>query len=96
KDGMVSKLGAEEPSLSFKLNDVASAAAKEISVKTLTSTAGTGLDEIILASKSGSGTCWFLRHVATAGQASLSGSYMASASGACAADDAPATGWTAL
>jgi prepilin-type N-terminal cleavage/methylation domain-containing protein len=95
--GMVSVLGSEEPSLTFKANTAASAAAKEISVNTLTSTGGTGLDEIILSSKAASGKCFFLRHVATAGQANLSGSYMASvAGGACAADDAPATGWTAL
>lgn len=97
--GMVSTLGSEEPSLTFKANDAASAAAKEISVKTLTSTGGTGLDEIILSSKAASGKCFFLRHVATAGQANLSGSYMASvanAGAACAADDAPATGWSAL
>jgi type IV pilus assembly protein PilA len=98
KDGMVSKLGAEEPSLIFQDNATAASTSKQISVKTLTSTGGTTgvFDELILASKSGSGDCFFLRHVATAGQASLSGSYMVSASGACAADDAPTTGWKAL
>ena len=93
---MVTALGAEEPSLTFVDNDDPSVSAKTISIETLTSTGGTGLDEIVLASRSGSGTCFFLRHVATAGQANLSGSYMASASGDCTADDAPAAGWTAL
>jgi type IV pilus assembly protein PilA len=101
---MVTSLISEEPSLSFKTNAVASTAAKEISVKATTSAGGTGLDEIILASKSGSGTCYFLRHVATAGQLGLSGSYVATTSGACAADNAPADdlptaanpNWTAL
>jgi type IV pilus assembly protein PilA len=94
---MVTALGAEEPSLTFQDNATASAAAKQISLETSTSAGGTGLDQIIISSKSGSGKCFFLRHVATAGQAGLSGSYMVSVdNGACAADDAPANGWTAL
>lgn len=97
---MVTALGAEEPSLDFvdgSLVAGVSDAAKKISLLTATSTGGTGLDQITIASKSGSGKCFFLRHVATAGQAGLSGSYMVSAdSGACAAVSAPATGWLAL
>jgi type IV pilus assembly protein PilA len=87
---MVTSLGNEEPSLAFKIDTVVSAAAKEISVKTTTATGGAGLDEIILGSKSGSGTCYFLRHVATAGLPGLSGSYMASGTGTCSAGSAPA------
>jgi type IV pilus assembly protein PilA len=95
---MVAALGAEEPSLTFALNTADSTAAKVISVKALTSAGGTGLDEVILASKSGSGTCYFLRHVATAGQPGLSGSYMNTGTD-CSADDAPADAdadWLAL
>lgn len=92
--GMVTKLGAEEPSLTFVANTADSTSAKTISVLT----SGATLDTIVLASKSGSGTCYFLRHVATAGTPGLSGSYINSASGDCSADDAPAAGvtWTAL
>ena len=74
-------LGAEEPALKFlPLEATASTAAKEISVKTLNSgiVGSTGLDEIVLASKSASGKCFYLRHVNTAGDAALSGSYQAS------------------
>src|SRR5437016_5418564 len=58
KDGMVSKLAAEEPSLTFQDNATVSTAAKQISLLTKTSAAAgaSGLDEILLASKSGSGT----------------------------------------
>jgi type IV pilus assembly protein PilA len=106
----VATLTNEEPSLTF-LDGTATGAthmsttAKEISVNTITSaaTGATGLDEIILASKSGSGKCFFLRHVATAGAGGLSGSYMATGT-ACSAKDAPADdaanaaspNWTAL
>jgi type IV pilus assembly protein PilA len=98
---MVTDLSAEEPSLTFVANTVDSTSAKTVSVLTGTSAGGTGLDQIILSSKSGSGKCFFLRHVATAGQANLSGSYMASvtaAAGACTADDGLAVGlvWAAL
>jgi type IV pilus assembly protein PilA len=88
---MLTNLGTEEPSLAFKGNAVASTTAKEISVKTATATGGNGLDELMLASQSGSGKCFFLRHVATAGLAGLSGSYMATISGGtCKADSTPA------
>lgn len=91
---MVAALGTEEPSLTFGINTVDSTSAKTISVLT----SATGGDTIILSSKSGSGKCFFLRHVATAGGAT-SGSYMANvaaAAGECQADDAPAAGWVAL
>ena len=92
---MIYSLAAEEPSLTF-LPNTDSASSKQISVLT----SGATLDTIMLASKSGSGKCFFLRHVATAGQAT-SGSYMASATAAadeCAASDGSAVGlvWTAL
>jgi type IV pilus assembly protein PilA len=110
---LVPTLTNEEPSLTFldgsavdvaPLHAHSSIAAKEISVNTLTSaaTGASGLDEIILASKSGSGKCFFLRHVATAGSTGLSGSYMATDTGACSAKNAPAdnatgaTAWAAL
>jgi type IV pilus assembly protein PilA len=105
---MAANLGEEEPSLEFidgALVAGVSASAKEISLLTGTATGGSGLDQIVLASKSGSGKCFFLRHVATAGLADLSGSYMATTdSGACAAVSKPADGavvdgspaWTAL
>jgi type IV pilus assembly protein PilA len=83
-DAMITSLGAEEPSLKFQTAD--SDAAKTISVLT----SGATLDTIVLASKSGSGKCFFLRHVATAGTANLSGSYMTSTDGDCGAGDAPA------
>ena len=101
-DGMVSKLGADEPAFVFKLNDAASLKAKEISVLTQNSgIAGTNgmLDEIFFASLSGSGTCWYYRHVATAGNA-LSGTFQASSSSAaCTGDGAKglaAGSWSAL
>lgn len=75
---MVDALGDEEPSLTFALNTVASASAKTISVLTGNSgITGAVQDTIYLASKSGSGTCFYLRHVATAGDA-LSGTFQAS------------------
>jgi prepilin-type N-terminal cleavage/methylation domain-containing protein len=91
---MVTALGGEEPSLTFVENDELSTSAKTISVLT----SGATLDTIVLASRSGSGTCYFLRHVATAGSPGLSGSYINSASGDCSADEAPDPGvtWTAL
>jgi len=90
--GMVSTLTDEEPSLTFKLNDAASTKAKEISILTQNSgIAGTsGNDEIFMASLSGSGNCFYYRHVATAGNI-LSGTFTASAkTAACAGDDAKA------
>ena len=97
---MVTSLGTEEPSLTFQLNNAASTAAKQISVETGTATGGSGTDQIVLASKSGSGKCFFLRHVATAGLAGLSGSYMNEVSGGtCDADNVPAdadANWKAL
>jgi type IV pilus assembly protein PilA len=90
---MVDDLTNEEPSLTFLADTADSATAKAISVETSahTGVATDPLDQIVLSSKSGSGKCYFLRHVATAGVAGLSGSYMATAdSGGCAAEDAPA------
>jgi type IV pilus assembly protein PilA len=110
--GMISVLTNEEPSLTFLDGSATgvghtSGAAKEISVNSMVSApnlaaSGTNLDEIILASKSGSGKCFFLRHINTAAAAGLSGSYMAeTTSGGCSAKDAPADAsttppWTAL
>ena len=103
---MLDDLTQEEPSLTFLGNAAASGTAKEISILTKDSGGQNTLDEIILASKSGSGKCFFLRHVNTAGLAGLSGDYIANtSSGACTADagDALPTGaggttnaWTAL
>ena len=93
---MVAELNSEEPSLTFQDNATASGTSKQLSVKVTTSTisgASTN-DEIILASKSGSGTCFFLRHINTAGDSTLSGSFQATTSGACKADSAPADGAT--
>ena len=101
---LVGSLVTEEPSLTFKDHTLSSGKAKEISVKTV-QTAGTGAyDELIVASLSGSGKCFFLRHIGTAGVTvtpsgggtaiTISGSFMSSAtattSSGCAADDAPA------
>jgi hypothetical protein len=94
---MVTSLGAEEPSLTFQDGATKSTAAKVISLATSPTTVGGTLDQIILASVSGSGTCFYLRHVATAGLAT-SGSWMATTGTGtdCQAGNAPATGWTAL
>ena len=96
---MVTSLGTEEPSLTFQNDTTPSTAAKQMSLATSASTAGGTLDTITLASKSGSGTCWYYRHVATGGLAS-SGTYSASTvSGtACQASNAPATAasWSAM
>jgi type IV pilus assembly protein PilA len=100
-DGMVSKLTSEEPSLTFQDNATASTVAKQISVLTKNSgIAGvSGLDEIVLASKSGSGTCYYLRHVSSAGNA-ISGTFQAtSTSAACTGtggDGLAAGAWSAL
>jgi prepilin-type N-terminal cleavage/methylation domain-containing protein len=95
---LIPTLTNEEPSLTFLDGSATGAGhtsttAKQISVNTKTSaaTGASGTDEIILASESGSGNCFFLRHVATAGSAGLSGSYMATLKQAnCSAADAPA------
>jgi type IV pilus assembly protein PilA len=98
---MVTALTTEEPSLTFQDDTNPSATAKTIDLLTKTSaaTGAVGLDEIILASKSGSGTCWYMRHVSTAG-AAISGTFMASStSAACtatAADGFAAGAWSAL
>jgi len=95
---MVTELNTEEPSLTFKLNDAASTASKEISVLvTQSAVAGsTANDEIILASQSKSGTCFFLRHINTAGDATLSGTYTAEKAGATCTGDAGAAVATGL
>jgi type IV pilus assembly protein PilA len=92
---MVTSLGSEEPSLTFQNDTTPSTAAKQISLATSASTVGGTLDTIILASASGSGTCWFYRHVATAGLASSGTYYGTTTSGACQASSPPTT-WTAL
>jgi len=97
---MVTELNGEEPSLTFKANDAASTTSKEISVLVTQSavSGSTANDEIILASQSKSGTCFFLRHINTAGDATLSGSYTAESTGTCTADAGAAlagTAWTA-
>ncbi len=103
-------LGTEEPSLTFVLNTVDSGKAKEVSVETLQTTVGATLpyDELVLAAASGSGKCFFLRHIATAGvqntavpPATISGSFMAetATNTNCSADDAPdhnSASWKAL
>ena len=103
---MVTSLTSEEPSLTFQNDTTKSTAAKQISLKTAASSgvATDPLDEIILASQSGSGTCFYFRHVATAGLVDptkpRSGTYTATTpSGTdCQAGNAPATesNWTAL
>ena len=97
---MVTSLGQEEPSLKFKDGSTAGAAAglsatpKEISVTTAATTAGGALDKIVLAAESDTGSCFYLRHVNTAGLAT-SGTYISEASGSgtvCDAASAPADG----
>jgi type IV pilus assembly protein PilA len=96
-------LKLEEPSLVFKPAATASTAAKEISVGTSTTTGGTTEDIVYFAAASKSGKCYYLRHVATAGDPGpLSGSYIAEAgsSATCSAgagitNDATLT-WTLL
>ena len=86
---MATELGKEEPSLTFGDNDDVSANAKTISIKTGDSGITNAVqDTIYLASKSGSNTCFYVRHVATAGDA-LSGTYQASSkTAACTGDGA--------
>jgi type IV pilus assembly protein PilA len=103
---MVTSLTSEEPSLTFQSDTTKSTSAKEISLKTAASSgvATDALDEIILASESGSGTCFYFRHVATAGRSDptkpRSGTYTAqTGSGTdCQAGNAPTdeTKWSAL
>jgi prepilin-type N-terminal cleavage/methylation domain-containing protein len=96
---MVTTLGTEEPSLTFQNDTTASTAAKQMSLATSASTAGGTLDTIILASKSGSGTCWYFRHVVTA-EVAASGTFYATTGGgtACQASNAPAAAasWSAV
>jgi hypothetical protein len=96
-------LSNEEPSLTFVATGVDSTTAKTISVKTA-KTAGSAVeDELILTSASGSGKCFFLRHVNTAGlvdpTTAQSGSWMAetTTNTACSADDGvDSLDWKAL
>ncbi len=91
---MVTSLGTEEPSLTFQNDTTVSATAKQISLATSATALGGPLDQIILASHSGSGTCWYYRHVATAGLATSGTYYATTGSGtACQAGNAPAAGW---
>jgi prepilin-type N-terminal cleavage/methylation domain-containing protein len=94
---MVTSLGSEEPSLTFQNDTTPSTTAKQISLATSASTAGGTLDTIVLASESGSGTCFYYRHVATAGLATSGTYWNTTGSGtACQAGNAPANGWQAL
>ena len=67
---IVTGLGTDEPSLTFKDGSVLGAgnstAPKEISVDTVDSGNGV-LDEIFLASYSKSGTCYYMRHLNATG-----------------------------
>ena len=67
---IVTGLGTDEPSLTFKNGSVLGAgnstAPKEISVDTVDSGNGV-LDEIFLASYSKSGTCYYMRHLNATG-----------------------------
>jgi prepilin-type N-terminal cleavage/methylation domain-containing protein len=99
---MLDDLSKEEPSLTFVANGVASATAKQISVLTKDSGSAGSLDEVLLASKSGSGKCFFLRHVNSSNVPGMSGDYIAEGT-TCTADagDAlPTSGatnaWSAL
>jgi len=63
-------------------------------VTTAATTAGGALDKIVLAAESDTGSCFYLRHVNTAGLAT-SGTYISEASGSgtvCDAASAPADG----
>lgn len=97
---MVTDLGTEEPSLTFQDGATKSTTAKMISLATAANTgvATDPLDQIILAAWSGSGKCFYYRHVATAGVAGKSGTYWnTTGTGTdCQASNAPAAGWTAL
>jgi prepilin-type N-terminal cleavage/methylation domain-containing protein len=97
--GMVNTLKGEEPSFIFQNATTKSTTAKMISLDTLPSSgvATDPLDEIILSSWSGSGTCFYYRHVATAGLASSGTFWNTTGSGTdCQAGNAPAAGWKAL
>jgi type IV pilus assembly protein PilA len=99
-DGMVSKLIAEEPSLSFVDGTAVtgdSTGAKSISVLTKEHASGSGIDEIILSSFSDSKTCFYLRHVNTPSVSGMSGTYKASvaSAGSCSAADGDALAATA-
>ena len=84
---MLDDLSKEEPSLTFLANTVASGTAKEISVLTKDSGTAGSLDELLIASLSGSGKCFFLRHVNSSGVAGMSGDYIANTTGGtCSAD----------
>lgn len=96
---LMTALANEEPSLTFVSNSTKSTKAKIVSVATVKTTGSVVEDEVIMAAASGSGKCFFLRHVNTAGLAALSGSYIAetATNTACSADDGVATlTWTAL
>lgn len=98
--GMVSILADEEPSLTFQDGATKTTSAKIISLATAANTgnATDPLDQIILAAWSGSGKCFYYRHVATAGVAGKSGTYWnTTGTGTdCQASNAPAAGWQAL
>lgn len=93
---LVTALGDEEPSLTFQDNATDSGEAKEVSVETLQTVVAGPYDEVVLVAASGSGKCFFLRHIGVAGVTNtggdvISGSFMANTAtnSACSADDAP-------
>ena len=77
-------LASSEPSLTFVAAGTASASAKSISVDSSAAT------QIVMASLSASGTCFFIKDVATAG----GGTTYNSGTGTCSASAAPSSGWT--
>lgn len=94
---IVTALDNEEPSIDFVDNATDSNSPKTVSVKTGDSgIVGAVADQVMLAAKSDSGKCFFLRHVSTPGSAALSGTYKvdpAPSLANCNADAAPAGPW---
>jgi prepilin-type N-terminal cleavage/methylation domain-containing protein len=95
---LVTALDNEEPSIDFVDDATASTGAKVVSVRTGNSGIAGGVqDQVILAAKSDSGKCFFLRHVMTPGDATLSGTWKheGSSPATCstAAANVPAAGW---
>ena len=103
-------MASEEPSLTFKAHDADSTTSKEISVLTATTAGAAAEDQVVMSSASGSGKCFFLSHIATAGvnlpsdpaydaTKPSSGSYIGetSTNSACSADDATTvSSWKSL
>lgn len=97
---LVSSLDAEEPNLDFIDGSVAtgvSTTPKEVSVNVTTSavSGASANDTVTLAARSKSGKCFYLRHVTTPGDATLSGTYVGNDSAAsCLPTNTPGSGWT--